>query len=275
MRTLVRLTYVSISCCHHRVTSPGAVPAQHLLGRRALVTGGANGIGAAVAARFAELGATGTILDLPDAVPGHIPRGWQIEAVDVRDEQRVAASVAAAAAAHGGLDAVVAAAGIVPSWQRPAELDLADFSRVLDINVLGVAATVKHTAPLLGDGATVTVVASLNSWRGDANIPSYVASKHAAMGIVRSAALALGPAGVRVNAVGPGPIATEALVGRISSRSDATGLSVDEALQAAAQGTALRRIATVAEVVEAIVFLTSPMSSGLTGQLLHVDCGIL
>lgn len=246
-----------------------------LTGRRALITGGASGIGAAVAARFAALGATGTILDLPGADADYIPQGWQVEAVDVRDEQGVATAVRAAAAAHGGLDAVVAAAGVVPSWQRTDALDLDDFARVLDINVLGVAATVKHTAPLLGEGATFTVVASLNSWRGDANIPGYVASKHAALGIVRSAALALGPAGVRVNAVGPGPIATDALVGRMSSRRDATGMTVDEALDAAARGTALGRIATVAEVVEAIVFLTSPMSSGLTGQLLNVDCGIL
>jgi len=275
LRAYVRLTYDLWGCCHQPVTFSRAESAPLLSGRRALVTGGGGGIGAAVAARFAELGATGTILDIPGGPRDGVPQGWQVADVDVRDEDSVAAGVRAAVAAHGGLDAVVAAAGVVPTWQRTAAMDLTDFARVLDINVLGVAATVKYTAPLLGEGATFTVVASLNSWRGDPNIASYVASKHAALGIVRSASLALGPAGVRVNAVGPGPIATGALVGRMSARRDETGLTVDEALDAAAKATALGRIATVAEVVEAIVFLTAPMSSGITGQLLNVDCGIL
>jgi NAD(P)-dependent dehydrogenase (short-subunit alcohol dehydrogenase family) len=246
-----------------------------LAGRRALVTGGANGIGAAVAARFADLGACGVIVDLASCLPASPPAGWGTAAADVRDEQSVAAAVRAAGEAIGGLDAVVAAAGVVPSWQRPADLDLDDFERVLAINVLGVAATIKHAAPLLGVGSTITVVASLNSWRGDPNITSYVASKHAALGIVRSAALALGPDGVRVNAVAPGPIATDALRSRMSARQDRTGLSVEEAIDQAARATALDRIATVGEVVEVIAFLTSGASSGMTGQLLNVDCGIL
>jgi NAD(P)-dependent dehydrogenase (short-subunit alcohol dehydrogenase family) len=245
-----------------------------LAGRRALVTGGARGIGAAVAARFAELGATGVVVDLAAAPAADLPPGWSSVAADVRDEASMAAAAQSARETLGGLDAVVAAAGVVPSWQRPADLDLTDFERVLAINTLGVAAIVKHVAPLLGSGATITVVGSLNSWRGDPNIMSYVASKHAAVGIVRSAAPALGPQGVRVNAVAPGPVATAALRGRMSSRQDRTGLSVDDALAAAAQATALGRIATVAEVVDTIVFLTSSMSSGLTGQVLNVDCGI-
>jgi len=255
------------------VTSPSTPPP--LAGRRALVTGGGNGIGAAVVRRFAELGAVGTIVDLPAAGAGPVPEGWQFRAADVRQEAEVEAAVAAAARAHGGLDAVVAAAGVVPAWQALADLDMSDFARVLDINVLGVAATVKHVASLLPAGATVTVVASLNSWKGDPNITSYAASKHAALGIVRSAALALGPAGIRVNAVAPGPIATEALLGRMAVRSGATGLSADAALAAAARGTALGRIATVDDVVSAVVFLTGSMSAGMTGQMLNVDCGVL
>jgi 3alpha(or 20beta)-hydroxysteroid dehydrogenase len=243
-------------------------------GRRVLVTGGANGIGAAVAARFAEYGARGAVLDLAPALVGSAPAGWVEVAADVRDEQSLSAAVAEAAERLGGLDAVVAAAGVVPSWQRTADLDLADFERVLAINVLGVAATVKHSAPLLGAGATITAVASLNAWRGDPNIYSYVASKHAVLGIVRSAALALGPAGVRVNAVGPGPIATDALKARMAARAAGTGLAVDDALAAAARVTALGRIATVDEVADTIAFLTSEMSSGITGQLINVDAGI-
>lgn len=247
----------------------------HLAGRRVLVTGGANGIGAAVAARFAESGAWGVVVDLASAPLTPPPDGWGAVAADVRDERNLAAAVRTAAEELGGLDTVVAAAGVVPSWQRPADLDLEDFERVLAINVLGVAATIKHVAPLLRAGSTITVVASLNSWRGDPNITSYVASKHAALGVVRSAALALGPDGVRVNAVAPGPIATDALRSRMSDRAERTGLSVEEAIEQAGGATALGRIATVDEVVEVIAFLAGRKSSGVTGQLLNVDCGIL
>ncbi|MET7398385.1 SDR family oxidoreductase [Dactylosporangium sp. NPDC005572] len=239
------------------------------------VTGGANGIGAAVVRRCAELGARGVVLDLATSLKGDLPAGWHEVTLDVRDEASVNVALNEARRLLGGLDGVVAAAGVVPSWQPAAAMDLDDFDRVVSINARGVAATVKHAAPLLGPGATITVVASLNSWRGDPNIISYAASKHAALGIVRSAALALGPAGVRINAVAPGPIATDALRGRMASRAASTGLDVDAALQAAAAGTALRRIATAGEVADAIAFLTSSQSSGITGQLLNVDGGIL
>src|SRR5690349_10251421 len=124
-------------------------PAPGLLdGRRALVTGGGNGIGAAVAARFAELGASGVVLDLPGTV-GDTPRGWGSIVADVRDEAAIKDAIAIARTQLGGLDTVVAAAGVVPGWQHTDELDLADFERVLAVNVLGVAATLKYVAPVL------------------------------------------------------------------------------------------------------------------------------
>lgn len=243
-----------------------------LAGRRVLVTGGASGIGAQVVATFAAMGATGVALDLPAAGPG---TDWPVIPADVTDEDSVAAAIDAAVAQLGGLDAVVAAAGIVPPWQHPVEADLSQLDRVLAVNVRGVLATIKHAAPLLGSDGTITVVGSLNSWRGDPNITAYVASKHAVLGVVRSVALALGPDGIRVNAVAPGPIATAALLGRMESRSGATGLSVDEALAGAAAGTALRRLATAEDVAQTIAFLSSSLSRGITGQLIAVDGGVL
>ncbi|MDO9407367.1 SDR family NAD(P)-dependent oxidoreductase [Patulibacter sp.] len=256
------------------MTATPAIPAV-LDGRRALVTGGARGIGAAVAHRFAAAGATGVVLDLQEGLDAaELPTGWSALPVDVCDEPSVAAAVAAAVDLLGGLDTVVAAAGIVPAWTSTAETDLDDFDRVLAVNARGVAATLKHVAPHLSAGASVVAVASLNSWRGDGNLTSYAASKHAVVGIVRSAALSLGPAGVRVNAVAPGPIATEALRARMASRTDTTGLSVDEAVAAAGRGTALGRIATQAEVADAILFLASDLAGGISGHLLPVDGGL-
>jgi 3alpha(or 20beta)-hydroxysteroid dehydrogenase len=140
--------------------------------RRVVITGGANGIGAAVAERFAYLGASGVVLDLPSALRGSCPAGWSEAPLDVTDEQSMETAMALAVDRLGGIDGVVAAAGVVPSWQHLADLDLTDFDRVLAINAHGVASAIKHAAPLLANDSTITVVASLNSWRGDPNIMS-------------------------------------------------------------------------------------------------------
>ena len=238
-----------------------------LAGRRTLVTGGASGIGAAVVDRFAREGATGTVVDLAD---GELPGGWAAARADVRDE----AALAEAFEAAGSLDVVVAAAGIVPGWTAVAETDLEDFDAVMAVNSRGVAATVKHAARALRDGGAIVVVGSLNSWRGDPNITSYVASKHAVLGIVRSAALDLGRRGIRVNAVAPGPVATDALLARMEHRSRGGGPTVPQALAQAAKGTALGRMATVEDVAAATLFLAGDLAAATTGHLLPVDGGI-
>jgi NAD(P)-dependent dehydrogenase (short-subunit alcohol dehydrogenase family) len=224
-----------------------------------LVTGGASGIGAAVVERFARDGAGGLVLDLGEST------AWPTKRVDVTDEAALQEALA-----DERFDVVVAAAGIVPPWSPIAELDLDEFDRVLAVNARGVVATLKH-AQVVDDGAIV-VVASLNAWRGDPHLTAYAASKHAALGIVRSAALDLGRRGIRVNAVAPGPIATAALLARMRRREQEGGPPVEEALERAGQGTALGRIATVEEVADAVYFLAT--ATGITGHLLPVDAGI-
>ena len=123
------------------------------------------------------------------------------------------------------------------------------------------------------EGGAIVAIGSLNSWYGDPNLTTYVASKHAVLGIVRSAARDLGRRGIRVNAIGPGPIATDALLSRMSRRERELGIPVSEALDAAASRTALGRMATIEEVAGAALFLASELSSGITGHLLPVDAG--
>ena len=244
-----------------------------LSGCRALVTGGANGIGAAIAERFAQAGATGVSVDL--GTEGTLPSGWHAVSADVRSEAEVERACRCARDQLGGpLDLLVTAAGIVPPWSGIAELDLDQWDNLFAINVRGVVATLKHAAPLMRDNAAVVVIGSLNSWRGDGNITGYVASKHAVLGIVRSAAIGLGVRGIRVNAIAPGPIATDALRGRMSERAHGGGPPLDQALAAAAAITSLGRIATVEEVADTALFLASGLSSGITGQLLPVDGGL-
>jgi NAD(P)-dependent dehydrogenase (short-subunit alcohol dehydrogenase family) len=243
-----------------------------LTGRRALVSGGANGIGAAVIAQLNGAGAIGVGIDLN--VGGTAPEGWHEIAADVRSEDAVSAACAEAAEKLGGLDIVVAAAGIVPPWRGIAELDLDEWDNLFAINVRGVAATLKHAAPYMGDGGAVVAVASLNSWRGDGNLTSYTASKHAVLGIVRSAAIDLGARGIRVNAVAPGPVATEALRNRMKRRAESGGPDLEAALAGAAKLTSLGRIATEADIAGTILFLSSDLSAAITGQLIPIDGGL-
>jgi NAD(P)-dependent dehydrogenase (short-subunit alcohol dehydrogenase family) len=240
-----------------------------LEGKKAVVTGGANGLGAGIVRRFAAEGAVGVVLDLESSLGRELPRGWIERALDVRDEQSVADALAQA----GEIDVLVAAAGIVPGWRETAQIDLDEWDEIFRVNVRGMAATFKHAR--LVDGGAIVAIGSLNSWRGDPNIASYVASKHAVLGLVRSAALDLGKRGIRVNALGPGPIATDALLARMRTRERELGVPVEDALAAAARQTALGRMATIDDVAGAALFLASDLSAGVTGHLVPVDGGIL
>jgi NAD(P)-dependent dehydrogenase (short-subunit alcohol dehydrogenase family) len=244
-----------------------------LAGRTAVVTGGARGLGAAIATRLGAAGAAGTVIDVSLPAEPSWPSGWTAAAADVRDPDALAAAFGPPGR---DLDVVVACAGVVPPWTRTADIDVAQWEEVLAVNVRGVMLTVREAVHrMTGRGGSIVAIASLNGWKGDPHLPSYTASKHAVVGLVRSTAMDVGRDGIRVNAVGPGPVATEALRGRMASRADALGLPVEEALRVAAGQTALGRIATAAEVADAVLFLASDLSSAITGQLLAVDAGIL
>ncbi len=246
---------------------------REMLGKVVVVTGGAQGIGLATAERFNSYGAQIFILDIKsegvDSVGEYVH-------CDIEDENSILSAFSFIASKSGSIDILCANAGIVPSWKATQDIDLETWNRVMAINATGLMLTIKHGSKLFRSGAgSIVVTGSMNSWKGDPNIASYVASKHAALGIIRSTALDLGRQGIRVNGVAPGPIATAALTQRITSRSPETGLSLDEALTGMAKATALGRLALVEEVVNTIEFLASELSSGITGQLIHVDGGVI
>jgi NAD(P)-dependent dehydrogenase (short-subunit alcohol dehydrogenase family) len=257
-------------------TSPLPAPAL-LSGRVALVTGAANGLGATIAATLAAAGALGVAVDR-DADGAAPPRDWVAHTADVTDEDALRGAVAAAVARFGRLDVVVANAGVVPPWRETAALDLDEWDAVSAVNVRGVAATIAAAAPVLAasadGGPSIIAMASLNARRAHPRQALYSATKHAVVGIVRATALDLGAHGVRVNAVAPGPIATDALLSRMEQRAADGGPARDEALAAAAADAALGRLATAEEVAATVLFLASDLSSGITGQVLAVDAGI-
>jgi NAD(P)-dependent dehydrogenase (short-subunit alcohol dehydrogenase family) len=244
-------------------------------GKVVLVTGGGRGLGHVIATMFAEQGAVGVIADLPSSARLPAPHGMVAHDCDVSSESSVAACVAATLEQFGRLDIVIANAGLVPGWRTTDALDFDEWDRVMAVNARGVAITLSKTATALSaTKGSVVVMASINSYAAHGQQMLYTASKHAVLGIVRAAAQDLGRQGVRVNALAPGPIATDALLERIQHRASTGGTQADTALQDLARGNSLVRLATAAEVAQAALFLASDLASGITGVLLPVDAGL-
>ncbi len=245
-----------------------------LEGRVALVTGAAAGLGNRIARRFAEAGVQGIALDVAE-FSDPLPAGWSGRRGDVTVEPDLERVVAEVADSFGRLDIVVANAGVVPPWCSVDAIAFDHWDDVFAVNVKGVAATIKHAVPLMKErGGSIIATASLNAYRGHAGQCLYTATKHAVLGIVRAAALDLGRYGIRVNALAPGPIPTDALVGRMKARARDGGLSVEEARARFDAETALGRMASEDDVAGTALFLASDLSAGVSGQYVPIDAGL-
>ena len=248
-----------------------------LAGKIAFVTGGARGLGHKIAQVFAEAGACGTIFDiLPEKQGGPVPSDWDYWRGDVTCEAGIRDAMEATFRKYRRLDTVVANAGVVPNWLRTRNIDLDAWRKTFAVNVEGVAICLKHAARIMEPaGGSIVAMGSLNSWKGHEQQAAYVASKHAVLGLVRAAALDLGRHGIRVNAVGPGPVATEALTERVKQRARQGGLSFAEAFAAMENASALGRTPSEDDIADACLFLASDLSGSITGQILPVDAGVL
>lgn len=245
---------------------------QGLTGRTAIVTGGASGLGLAISRLFVAEGARVVVIDQV-APPDELA---QFEAIDVGAPD-AKARIAALADSLPSLDILVANAGVVPPWRGLRDVDADEWREVMAINTWGVAAAIGGCAARLAqsDAPAIVAMASINGYRAHPSQVLYTASKHAVIGIVRSAALDLGRDGIRVNAIAPGPIATDALKGRIAARHETGGPGLSDALAALDAETALGRIATQDDVARAALFLASPSSASMTGVVLPVEAGLV
>jgi NAD(P)-dependent dehydrogenase (short-subunit alcohol dehydrogenase family) len=240
-----------------------------LNGRRIIVTGGGSGIGAATCALFAAEGAKVAVFDRAErasqAVAGKIG-GLAVE-VDVSDAGHVAAAVAKAADAMGGVDGLVNAAGIFSA------AGLADttpdlFAQTLAVNLTGTFLMVQAVAPLLlaaGQATIVNIGSGVGITPTGPGSTAYVASKGGVIAMTKALAMELAPT-VRVNVVCPGAVETP-MTASFLRRS--TG-EVDPGI---AGRYALKRAASPEEIAAAILFLTAPESSFVTGVTLPVDGG--
>lgn len=247
-----------------------------LAGRTALVTGGARGLGRAIAARLHAEGAGIAVLDVPAALDAaDLPAAWAAIGLDLTAPD-AEGELARHVAGLERLDVLVANAGVVPPWRSVADLDFVEWDQAFALNVRGMALSLKCAARRLceDEGGAAVLMASINGYRAQAGQALYTATKHAVLGLMRAAAQDLGPNAVRVNALAPGPVLTAALRARIKAREVAGGADQATAIAALERETALGRLATEAEVAEAALYLVSARSAGLTGVCLPIDAGL-
>jgi NAD(P)-dependent dehydrogenase (short-subunit alcohol dehydrogenase family) len=242
----------------------------------ALVTGAANGIGAAVADRLAADGYDLVLLDRDSAaLPKDSDRlSADVSAlsvtVDVRDASQVGQAVAAAVDQFGGIDAVVTCAGI-NAYYDPIALTEEDWDTVFGIDLKATWLTCRATLPFLleSDRAAIVTVSSIHAKLTAAGTFPYAAAKAGVEGLTRSLALDYGPRGVRVNAVAPGWTRTRLVDDWLARQEDP-----DAAMAAVNTAHPLGRIAEPAEVAAVVAFLLSDQARAVTGASFAVDCGL-
>ena len=250
--------------------------ARVLEGKVAIVTGAAQGMGAATAQLFAEAGAKVVVADMNEdlgltLVAKIEQAGGEalFQRVNVAVAAEVDALVQATVARFGRLDVAVNNAAVSPDTKPLAEMDEDEFDRVIAVDLKGVALCLKYQLSQMirqGGGGSIVNVGSVSSFRPQPNNGVYVAAKHGVVGLTKVAAIENGVHGIRVNTVAPGAIDTPMLRRAL----DRMGCSEDDF---APQLSLLGRFGQPREVAQASLWLASEQSSYVTGTTIHVDAG--
>ncbi len=247
-------------------------------GKVAIITGATGGIGEATAKRFLEEGASVMLVGRSEeklsatldnlAALGNVA----VSVANAADENAMAAAVAATVKAFGGVDILLANAGTEGKIALIEDQTVENFEEVLRTNVIGVWLSMKYCVEPMKKRGRGSMIA-LSSVAGVIGVPAgapYFASKHAVMGLVKTAALELGAFNIRVNAIGPGPIDNRMI------RSIETQLAPDTpdaVREGFSQLIAMKRYGTNEEVANLALFLASDEASYCTGSIHMIDGG--
>lgn len=246
-------------------------------GKVAVITGGAGGIGQAVGQRFAQEGARVLLVDLDAqaleaavAAIGGERAGYTV--ADVTRADQVEAYVRTAVERYGRIDVFFNNAGIEGKITSLTEYTEEEFDKVIAVNVRGVWLGLKYVIPQMRDqgGGSIIITSSIAGVIASPGMGAYVTSKHAVVGMMRTAAVENAQTGVRINTVNPGPIETRMM------RAVEQGAAPEAAAQAKAQFESLipmHRYGTPEEVAEMVLFLASDESRYCTGGVYLIDGG--
>lgn len=245
-------------------------------GKVALVTGAAGGMGRGTAYAFARAGAAVVVSDIADGgqeTADTIRAGGgraTFVRTDVADADAVQAMVVAALDGFGGLHCAVNAAAIECETTHLADAEESTYDRLFAINVKSIFLCLKYEirAMLAGEGGAIVNVASTNSFRPRPNQSIYTATKHAVVGLTKTAAIEYAGQGVRINAIAPGAIDTPMLRSAMAVR----GSREEDVLR---NLSLIGRFGSVDEIANAALWLCSPESSYTIGHVLAVDGGYL
>jgi NAD(P)-dependent dehydrogenase (short-subunit alcohol dehydrogenase family) len=255
-----------------------------LAGQHAVVTGASRGIGAAIAATLAHLGADVTLMarnetmlaeqveKLKDAHDGRA----QAKSIDVTDEARVVAAFAAAAAAFGPVQILVNNAGIAEAAPF-SKTDRAFWQRLIEVDLTGPYLCIRQVlGPMVKAGSgRIVNVASTAGHTGYAYVTAYCAAKHGLIGLTRALAREIARSGVTVNAVCPGYTETDIVAATIDNIVKKTGRTREQAIEELVAHNPQGRLIKPEEVAEAVGWLCLPAAASVNGQSIMVDGGEL
>lgn len=248
-----------------------------LSGKIAIITGGAGGIGLATGRLFAREGANVLLVDLSEEALRNAVQHIQGDeasytVADVTKPAHVKRYIRTAVRRYGGIDILVSNAGIQGVVRRINDYPTEIFDKVIAVNVRGTWLGLKYVIPEMRKrgGGSIIITSSFAGVKGTTGVSAYVASKHAAVGLMRAAALECATQGIRVNAVNPGPIDT------LMMRSLERGIEPDDEERARfliSKSVPMKRYGTPDEVAYLILFLASDESRYCTGGVYMIDGG--
>ena len=239
---------------------------------RVLVSAGASGIGYAMADAFADAGFEVWITDVdPDAL-ALVPSAWHAHRVDASDESGVAALFEKIKSA-GGLDVLCANAGIAGPTALIENVNLSDWQRCVSVNLEGAFLATKYAAPLMKAAGTGSIIytSSTAGVNGYPNRAPYAAAKWAINGLMKTTAMELGPYGIRANTICPGAVEGPRMEGVLQREAAAKGMTRDDVYQGYAAGTSMRSFVEASDIANMALFLGTPASRLVSGQIISVD----
>jgi NAD(P)-dependent dehydrogenase (short-subunit alcohol dehydrogenase family) len=254
-----------------------------LKGKVALVTGGATGMGRAIAQRFAQAGADVSICGLagdPLDKAAEELQAWGVRALAMATDQGVASQceevVVRTQSTLGRLDILVNSAGALGQIAPVTELDTDQWEAAMRVNLTGLMVLCREAVRIMqaqGQGGSIVNISSGSVRKPVPHRAPYIAAKWAMVGFGQALAMEVARQSIRVNAILPGAVATDRFMRMTSALADSRGTTAEAIIAGWEAETPAGRFVSVEEIAETALFLASDASSGLTGQALNVSAG--